>query len=451
VWKPEFVYHGFRYVEMVGVKNEPPMSALKAYFVHTDLKNKGTFDCSDELLSWIYDAGIRSFLSNYHGFPADCPHREKNGWTGDAAISCDYAVALFDMKEAYKKWLTDIGDAQRPNGQLPGIVPTCGWGFNWGSGPAWDAALFFLPYALYKETGDAECLLLVEEWADKYLAYADTRSDKGLVCFGLSDWCPPENMPDLKLMSNQLSDSCYYYKMQCIASEIALLAGKIEKANAYRKSAEYTLAAIREKYIHGDSVDNDGQGALAEVLYFHIVEGEQAKAIVAKLAETVRLDGYKFKVGILGMKALLNALSEYGYTEDAYKMVARYDYPSYGRWKELGATTLWESWTGGGIQSCNHHMYSDVVHWLFRHIGGLQNAGIGYDKCVLKPYFFAENCSASATTETRKGKLSFAWEKTGDVFTAELLIPEGIEAILTLPTGEEKQVKTGKFTLSLLK
>ena len=31
---------------------------------------------------------------------------------------------------AYTKWLADFIDVQRPSGQLPGFVPTGGWGFN---------------------------------------------------------------------------------------------------------------------------------------------------------------------------------------------------------------------------------------------------------------------------------------------------------------------------------
>lgn len=446
-WKPEFVYHGFRYVEVSGIEKEPPMSALTACFVHTDLTSKGIFSCSNELMDWIYEAGIRAFLSNWHGISEDCPHREKNGWTGDAAISCDYAVALFDMKEAYKKWLYDMRDAQRENGQLAAIVPTSGWGYNWGSGPAWDCALFFLPYALYKETGDTECLLLVYEWAKKYLDYAKYYRENGLVCYGLGDWCPPENMDDLKIVSNRLSDSCYYYKMQKIMAEICLLRGDKAEASVYEKFAEETKNGVIKEYVHGDSVDNDGQGALSQVLFFDIVEGEQAKAIAKKLVETVRKDNYVFKVGILGMKALLNALSKYGYTEEAYKIVNRYDYPSYGYWKEHGATTLWENWDGSG--SLNHHMYGDVVHWLFRNIGGLQNTGVAYDTCVLKPYFFDEDCSAKSKTMTQKGEISFAWSKKGKDFEADVVCPKGIKATLKIDGLEERIVKTGKIKITL--
>ncbi len=446
-WNPEFVYHGFRYVEVSGIENEPTKDALTACFVHTDLAQRGAFSCDDELMSWIYDAGVRSFLGNWHGISEDCPHREKNGWTGDAAISCDYAVALFDMKKAYKKWLQDMCDAQRENGQLAPIVPTSGWGFNWGSGPAWDCALFFLPYALYKETGDNECLLGVYDTAKKYLNYAKYYEDEGLVCYGLSDWCPPEDMADLKLMDNRLSDSCYYYKMQKIMAEICIMRGEEEKAKGYAAAAERVKNAIIKAYVNGDSVNNDGQGALAEALYFEIVEGEQAIAIARKLAETVRRDNYVFKVGILGMKALLNALSKYGYTAEAYKIVNRYDYPSYGYLKEHGATTLWESWNGKG--SLNHHMYGDVLHWMLRNIAGVQNTGLAYDTCVLKPYFYAENCGASGKVTAKSGTLSFAWRKQGKTFEADVVCPDGVNATLIIDGIKERAVKTGKIKIEL--
>lgn len=445
-WKPEFVYHGFRYAELSGAMEQPSLDALTAHFVHTDLRKKADMKTSNSLLNWIYEAGIRSFLGCYHGISEDCPHREKNGWTGDAVISAGYAVCHFDMAEAYRKWLSDMVDSQRDNGQLPGIVPTGGWGYNWGSGPAWDCALFVLPYEWYLETGDKSLFSLVYESAKKYLRYAEYYRCNGLVCYGLSDWCPP-NLPDLKLMDNQLSDSCYYYAMQMIMSEMAELMGEKEDAVSYRAAAQETRKAIREAYIHDDHVDNDGQGALAEVLYFSIVEGQQAEKIAARLAETVKCDQYQFKVGILGMKALMNALSKYGYTDVAYRTVDRYDFPSYGYWKNHGATTLWENWDGDGSQ--NHHMYADVINWIFRNVVGIQNKDIGYKRCVLEPFFTDVNCCAAGETETPAGKIMFSWNKEGNIFNADITIPDGINAVLKLPERENITLPTGETKINL--
>ena len=305
-----------------------------------------------------------------------------------------------------------------------------------------------MPYEHYLETGDRSLLELVYEPAQKYLTYAKYYRQDGLVCYGLSDWCPPD-LPDLKLMDNCLSDSCYYYAMQQIMAKMAEFAGEPEKAKSYCEEAEETKAAIHNRFIQGDSVDNNGQGALAEVLYFRIVEGEQAEKIAQKLASVVTEDKYSYKVGILGLKALLNALSKYGYTDIAYKTVDRYDYPSYGYWKKLGATTLWECWENTSFGSQNHHMYADVVNWMFRNIGGLQNAGVAYDRCVLKPYFFTDTCSAFAHTETPAGEIRFAWEKKENRFVANIVLPKGTNAMLELPGCEPMQVGSGKLEIAL--
>ncbi len=40
---------------------------------------------------------VRSILSNFVGIPTDCPHREQNGWTGDALFSCDQTLMKPDI------------------------------------------------------------------------------------------------------------------------------------------------------------------------------------------------------------------------------------------------------------------------------------------------------------------------------------------------------------------
>ena len=39
-----------------------------------------------------------------------------------------------DAVNSYREWLRNIRAAQRADGALPGIVPTGGWGFEWGNG-----------------------------------------------------------------------------------------------------------------------------------------------------------------------------------------------------------------------------------------------------------------------------------------------------------------------------
>ncbi len=447
-FKPEFVYHGFQFAEVVGAA--PELDEIEALFIHTDLRDKGSFDSSDDMYNWVANASITAFLSNFHGFSEDCPHREKNGWTGDAVISAHHAVYRYDMKEAYKKWLRDITETQLQTGQLSCIAPTAGWGYVWGCGPAWDCALFALPEALYRETGDTECFDLVFDTAVKYLEYAkDYEDEGGLVCFGLADWCPPrdDNGEKYPVASNEFSDSCHYIMMLRIMKLMCDLKGEPCRGELYGKRAERVLSSVREKYVKGDDVDNSTASARAMAIYYGIVEGAAADALADKLAEQIKAAGYTTLTGILGMKALFSALSDHGHIDTVNKFVHCDDYPSYGYMRKNGATALWEAWDTK-TASRNHHMYSEVLNWLYRYVGGIRNDGLAYDKCTVAPYIFSDEASASTSTETPRGTLSVDWKYSGGKFTATVTVPEGTEAKIKV-LGTEKELACGTQTVEI--
>ena len=452
VWKPEFVYHGFRYVELTGVTEKPALDALTAYHVHTDLKEIGFFRSSNETLNWLFETAKLSFLNNFHGYPEDCPHREKNGWTGDAACSAEYSLFLFDMERSYEKWLKDLCDTARPCGEIAAIAPTSIWGYNWGNGPAWDYALFHIPYAVYEKNGTTVCLAYCYPYMQKYVEYAENffLEDGTVSPFGLGDWCPPRNVEDKRLVGEAFSDSCHVYSMLRILAKTAEILG--DDGSVYAKKAEDLRLSILAKFVDGDRVEKDGQTALAMAVRFGIVQGEQAARVVKRLVDRIEADGVQIKFGILGAKAVYAVLSAYGYTSVAYKLVTGEEYPSYGYWKKQGATTFWERWeesTREILASHDHHMFGSVTEFLVKGVAGLKNTGIGYQTCEIKPYFFAENCFCACGTQTPYGELSVAWEKKQGEFTATFVIPDGVEATLILPNGKKQTVRSGEMKISL--
>ena len=444
VWSPEFVYYGFRYIFL---SDNCQVESVEAEFLRTDFAERGGFSSSSDRYSWLVSAGLNGFLSNFHGFSEDCPHREKNGWTGDASISVDHAVYRYDMIESYRKWLGDITDAQLKSGQLPAIAPTGIYGYTWGSGPAWDHTLFYIPWVVYRDTGDDSLFDGVIDAGVKYFKYAKKYEDEdGIVKFGLSDWCAPlpvaaEEVDELctgrfdptgrkrmTVATNHFSDSCYHYKNLSMFADALKRRGD-SRAEEYRLHAEKVLSGIRRRYLKDGTVDNDTQSALALALFFGIAEGEMGKALAARLADKVQAGNYKMECGILGTKALFNSLADYGYLDLCHKMLTIEDYPSYGFWHKNGLRTfpeLWEVADG----SRNHHMYSDIVSFVYKNIGGVQNKGIAYDVCRIAPYIFAEECSASTYTETPRGRIAVDWSYRDGRFNAEILIPSGTSACL---------------------
>jgi len=145
-WEPRFTYHGFRYVQVSGLSETAYSETVRARVVHTAFERIGEFTCSNELLNRLYKCTEWSYRGNYVGIPTDCPHREKNGWTGDVHIAAETGLFMFAGSSAYRHWLRSLADSQRSEGKVACIIPSGGWGYDWGSGPAWDSALFLIPW-----------------------------------------------------------------------------------------------------------------------------------------------------------------------------------------------------------------------------------------------------------------------------------------------------------------
>ena len=91
---------------------------------------------------------------------------------------------------------------------------------------------------------------------------------------------------------------------------------------------------------------------------------EELKAKVEeRLSERVHMDKDHLDFGIMGCKTVLNALTESGHVEQAFRIVTQQDYPSWGNWVRQGATTLFENWDYNGLAwgySQNHIMYGEI-------------------------------------------------------------------------------------------
>jgi alpha-L-rhamnosidase len=208
VWEPRFAYSGFRYVEVTGFPGKPAVDNFRGRIVHTAFHDAGSFECSNPLLNKIQLLTLRSYRSNFaDGYPTDCPHREKNGWTGDAHLAAEQAMYNFDNTAGYLKWMNDFKDEQQPDGNLPGIVPTSGWGYQWGNGPAWDSASVLIPWYLYQYCGDTRVLAEHYDGMKRYVDYMTGRSKDHLVSHGLGDWAPANTQTPAIITS-----SGYYYR-----------------------------------------------------------------------------------------------------------------------------------------------------------------------------------------------------------------------------------------------
>ncbi|RYZ33280.1 MAG: alpha-rhamnosidase, partial [Sphingobacteriales bacterium] len=227
---PHFNYKGFQFVE---VTSDRPVTlgkeSLKGYFMHSKVPVAGSIRSSNATINKIWAATNNSYLSNLFGYPTDCPQREKNGWTGDAHIAIETGLYNFDGITVYEKWMADHRDEQQPNGVLPSIIPTGGWGYEWGNGPDWTSTIALIPWNIYLFYGDTSLLANCYNNMKLYVDQISSRAVNGLTTWGLGDWVPVKSKSPVEFTS-----SIYYYADANILAKTATILGRHEDAKKYR-------------------------------------------------------------------------------------------------------------------------------------------------------------------------------------------------------------------------
>lgn len=166
------------------------------------------------------------------------------------------------------------------------------------------------------------------------------------------------------------------------------------------------------------------------------------QSIIDKVAANIVSNSNHLTTGVLGTKWLLPVLTQYGYIELAYLVATQTTYPSWGYWKENGATTLWEGWPVSA-RSHGHQFLGTVVDWFYQYLAGIKISGAGYDSIIITPYVPANLRSARATIQTRRGSVLSSWTNSSNQFDLRLEIPSGSTSLLSLPVSEGKSVYEG--------
>ncbi|GAB3937117.1 glycoside hydrolase family 78 protein [Mucilaginibacter myungsuensis] len=463
-FSPHFNYKGFQYVE---VNSSAPLKLthynMVGYFMHSDVPAVGKVSSSNPTVDKMWYATNNSYLSNLFGYPTDCPQREKNGWTGDATIANETGLYGFDGITVYEKWMADHRDEQKPDGVLPSIIPTDGWGYDWGNGPDWTSTIAMIPWNIYLFYGDKHLLAECYDNIKLYVDHIDEKYPTGLTTWGLGDWVPVKSKSPVELTS-----TCYYYKDALILSSAAKLLGKTADAEKYAALAEKIKTAFNQKYLKADGIYNNGlQTELSCPLYWGLVPDDMKAKVAGNLAKRVEADNFHLDVGLLGQKAILNALSDNGYADVAYKVAAQETYPSWGWWIKNGATTLYENWKIDAKNdiSLNHIMFGEIGAWLYKGLGGIYPDADqpGFKNVILAPNFVNGLDRFETSHKGPYGTILSSWKKEYGKVIYNVEIPANSTATVKLPTmpgmkayigvnevkGTTTQLAAGKYRFEL--
>lgn len=418
-WHGDFSFHGFRYVRLYYAPCTKIFS-VTARDIHTDLQSIGGYTCDYAPVNHLHNACVRSLLTNYVHIPMDCPHREKNGWTADAMMSSFQALYNLDMKESYIKWLDDIADCQRPNGAIPCIAPTSLWGYGWGSGVSWDAALFVVPWNIYRFTGDFSVIARYYPAMQKYLGFLETQSDNDIFFIGLGDWCAPmEAAP----CDDRVILTCCAKHLFDLYAQMSSLLGQPEQEAYAKQRATQIKEAFQNTFV---GKHPPCQTYYAALVYFDMTDEKQAAADT--LAQLVRQAHGHIHAGILGAHMIPNVLRDYGHFDLAWEMVCKETYPGWLYMMQKCHGTMGEQWRGSA--SLDHHMFTAVDGFIQGSLSGLrtEQAEPGLQAIRLKPHFPKNVHNFSFHHLLPEGTLEIRW----DDHSYCAVIPDGITGTVEL-------------------
>ncbi|MBR5307894.1 MAG: family 78 glycoside hydrolase catalytic domain [Clostridia bacterium] len=425
VYTPSFTYHGCRYCYLHGIDRENVSIELSV--VRNDAFVRSDFECSEEISNLIFNACRRSDESNMHNIITDCPTREKNGWTGDAAISADHILMGYGIEKNLADWLSSIRDTQAPTGSIPCLVPCHG---GCSDSVVWDSVLFLLPYYAYKYSGDTEIITDNADAMIKNLKYhLGMRDERGIVDRGMGDWLPVDSGAFDSASPLGFCCSAIMYEMCRMGKLMFGRTGLTDYAQFCEDSGKELLSAIRAEYCDGGIVTigktekyRKPKYAVCQTsqslgLFFGIFKDEEKQEAIDTLVRLIHEKKDSFDCGFLGIRAIFHVLSEYGYADLAHKMITKPTHPSFGNMIYRGETTVWERfvYAGGRTGSHNHHFMAEPSMWYMEDVLGIRvNPDMdNKDRIVISPRYLSALDYAKGHYENDNGKVCVQWRRDG--------------------------------------
>ena len=449
-YKPKLTFYGFRYIRVdrfpCGAEHAAQEN-FTAIAVHSDMKRTGYLSCSDPLLNKLFENVIWGQKSNFLDVPTDCPQRdERLGWTGDAQVFIRTACLNFDAERFFTKWLADLAADQREDGAVGHVIPNV---LHQSGSAAWDDAATICPWAVYLAYGDPNILRAqfasMKKWVDYITAHTTTR-DLWTGGEHYGDWLGLD-APSGSYKGSSREDliaSAFYAH----STALVIKAGRVlgQDISAYEALYERIVRAFRQAY---PVYQTQTECTLA--IYFALAEDTQKAA--DQLAQMIRSCGTKLQTGFVGTPYLLHALSAHGYTELAYDLLLRREYPSWLYPVTKGATTIWEHWDGqmengdfwsSDMNSFNHYAYGAVADWVYTVAAGIQTVEEkpGYAAVRIAPQPDKRLDWLEASVETRHGLVRSRWETQRDMWRYEIETPVEAEVVID---GRKTFCRPGRY------
>ena len=450
-WTPQFTFHGFQYVEVTGYPGKPDYDAITGIELTSATPVAGSFQCNDSSVNQLYKNICQTQRANFIDVPMDCPQRdERLGWTGDAQVYIRTACMNADVQSFFTKWLVDLRDSQRSDGQFPMVAPLK-VAENDG-GPAWADAGVICPWTIYSVYGDRRILERSYPSMKRFIDFCRKRSTDEMLppqkyhCFG--DW--------LNIKDDTPTDVIYMayfaYSTKLTAQAAAIL-GKSDDEKECYELFEKIRAAFNKAYVNQDGkIKGNSQTAYVLALAHDLLDEPFRSKAAQHLIEKLKERNWHLSTGFVGTKDLMLVLAKIGRNDAAYRLFHNDTFPSWLFSIKHGATSIWERWDGWtpekGFQdptmnSFAHYSFGAVGQWMFENIGGIKSDGAGYKRIIISPQVGGKLRCAKTSYDSIHGLIITDWKIEKGLFELKVNIPANTTATVYIPAEDKNDVYEG--------
>lgn len=436
-FSPDFTYHTYRYMEIVGLNEKPKIDDIRGLFMHSNVPNENSFTSSSNLLNSIQEASERTFLANLVSVQSDCPAREKFGYGGDLNATSETFIYNFDMQDFYRKTIYDWVDAMKDSSFVD-TAPFTGVEY---CGISWESAYLTTQYYLYLYYNDTEIINELYDANIKWMDKVAMLHPEGIVNKGLSDHESMEPVPV------ELTGTSHYLQCARIMKEFAEVMKNDADVKKYEALAQTLKEKIKAKFWDSPVMGKINRQTLFSTLLYHeIVPTDEIPAATDSLLKAVKNGpSNHFNTGIFGTKYVLETLAKNGSPNAVFDIVNSTSYPGWGFMIDQGATSIWETWKESDNTFSNSHpMFGTVSEWYYRWLAGIRPdpENPGFKEFVLAPTTPKGLTSVNAKYQSPYGAIVSNWVKDDEgSYRYEMTIPEGTIANVTLPISQRQKLE----------
>jgi alpha-L-rhamnosidase len=455
----KFEWAGFRYLQLTVRRQTGPVTLHRVTLNETGypVEERGSFECSDELLNRIWRAGAKTVRRCMHDGYEDCPSREQRQWLGDLYTESLTNYAAFGDTRLVAQALRVAAQTQRSDGMVPMATPgdlaarhglaIPDWGLYW--------VLSLGRYVEY--TGDLvpavevfPAVLRLLDWFGRFVDGDGLLN--GLPEWNFIDWAGVDRRGECTAMN------ALYQRALRVAADLARRLEMPRVADGLAKRAESIASAINahlwdehagvyvDSRLDGQRSHRISQQSNAAVIAYGVAPGERWDSIFATILDDSRL--VLTPTGMIGLAAETAVpfdeerdvvVAQPFFSHHLHRALARAG--RYGdllhnirsRWGEMlagGVTTIWEVWHPN-VSKC-HGWSTTPTFDLSTEALGVVPLEPGFTRFRVAPHPVDLEW-AKGVFPTVRGDIPVSWRRTQDTFELDVEAPPETTVEIILP------------------